>query len=345
MCHSKQIEFIHIPKTGGSAVVYAAMRGLQAVWATPLWKMCGMEDDWLTNVSLSQASITLNHNRNGTRLALPLSTQHFQKLGPLQLNPIEDRLWHIPPRFIVNSRPHTDTFCIIREPFARLLSQYRFGMRYYIPDSSLTESNLTVSGHAKGRWRFTWRGGFRWPWEARVNCPLHGHDLCHKDNMNCVVQQWLKAFQHNPAVLYWHLAPQAWFINTADSPPQRTCKHVLVHGPNLSRDFNALMADHGLKIKLPPTPNPRKTQRPSSWRELPSSWREMFIGPVVDRVYDKIGADRTNIMHKTVCPLLAVQDFNEVTKELVRRLWIEDFHMWKEIQQERNLLYSKITPS
>lgn len=286
ICHEPtRLDFIHIPKTGGSAVVHAGIRGLGALWGTGLWMWCGNVKGWEEHITFS--------------LYQKLKQTHgvsYAEMPPL--HPTKDRVWHIPPQFLANGGkgntrgPNTATFCVIRDPLKRLLSQYRFAMQNL-------EKNYKYDGRSEERTvLFRWQGGSTLQWSVHANCPINRKTkICGVAAMNCFLRAWLLAFKTNPAVFFWHLAPQAWYVqyskstelplalegsNNATGIPKTdsigriltsndaikhrknengdfvsTCDHTLVHGPTLAEDFAMLTKHYDLALQLPPVPENR----------------------------------------------------------------------------------------
>ena len=87
-------------------------------------------------------------------------------LNKIKVHPTIDRVWHIPPRFLFNQgkgnivRKDTATFCVIRDPYDRLLSQYRFVAQKY-------------RGRPLRSGKFIWGGGSGLQWKVISHCPYN----------------------------------------------------------------------------------------------------------------------------------------------------------------------------
>ena len=146
----------------------------------------------------------------------------------------------------------------MREPFARLLSQYKFAIEdEHNRVTTLKPDQLAIDHYTK-----TIIGGKGKRWQATYSCPKQPYNpkfFCNPDFLNCAVSQWLMAYTKNPAVFNWHLVPQAWYLTApsivSSTGEVSTCDYPLLHGPNLAEDFNKLMTSYGISTRLPELPD------------------------------------------------------------------------------------------
>lgn len=96
--------------------------------------------------------------------------------------------WHIPPRFFKSYNPYTpfDTFCVIRNPVSRILSEYKYVFRHDITKDNPTDLNnwLQQNLNAKNIYEVGGRDGHLFP-QYFFMYDEHGNPTCtYMLNMN-----------------------------------------------------------------------------------------------------------------------------------------------------------------
>lgn len=127
--------------------------------------------------------------------------------------------WHLPPNLVEASYGDAETFCVVRHPFTRMLSQYGFVCGYY-PNGE-------------------------------------DHD-CSAQGLNRWLESALDAHTAYPYREDCHLLPAAAFVYGWDlqsrqplaSSGKKFCKHVL-RFEHLVSQFNSLMETSGYPYRLP----------------------------------------------------------------------------------------------
>lgn len=187
--------FIHIPRNAGSSI-----------------EMCSQLDPQLP---ASQRWGCANENIQGlTRMPSPSGFLGYDKPWPPACYK-----QHVPPQFLPDVYRNKETFCVVRDPYSRMVSQFRFLM---------------------------------------IHTAWNKQD-CTADVMNQALMDDLTATKkENPYIADCHYLPQATFVqginpNTAapvfKDEKTRSCKHIL-RLEHLSADFKELMSSHGYPYEL-----------------------------------------------------------------------------------------------
>mmetsp|Transcript_115469 Transcript_115469/g.313456 ORF Transcript_115469/g.313456 Transcript_115469/m.313456 type:complete len:328 (-) Transcript_115469:111-1094(-) len=187
--------FIHIPRNAGSSI-----------------EMCSQLDPQLP---ASQRWGCANENIRG------LTRMPFLSGFPGYDSPWPPACYkqHVPPQYLPDIYHDKETFCIVRDPYSRMVSQFRFLMIH----TAWNQQNCTA------------------------------------DVMNqALLEDLTAAKKENPYIADCHYLPQSTFVhginpNTAapvfKDKKTRSCKHIL-RLEHLSADFEGLMSSHGYPYEL-----------------------------------------------------------------------------------------------
>jgi len=126
--------------------------------------------------------------------------------------------WHLPPNFVEGSYTQGETFCMVRHPFTRMISQYGFACSYF-PDNKTKD------------------------------CTVNG--------LNLWMEKMLHGVEHRPFYGDCHFLPQAAMVYGFDRAAGRPygpggrqyCQHVLPF-ERLYTSFNELMERSGYPYRL-----------------------------------------------------------------------------------------------
>lgn len=216
-CRQSDVVLVHIPKTGGTSIEQAAMKSKGKL----LW---GFQYD-KDRFRKKRSGLPL---KNGVESLIPVCKGNFGKKCC--------SWWHVPPRYMNDWRPYYSAqhrFCAVRDPYARVLSEYMFRHGKEIRKLPCEQHNKTELNE--------WL-------RARMMAQLSGAntlDDCH----------WYPQYQYvepNVGPVGLPNAPIAkpgnLYIDAG--PDGRSCNKVM-RMESLSSDFATIMAEFGLPgIKL-----------------------------------------------------------------------------------------------
>lgn len=138
---------------------------------------------------------------------------------------------HIPPTLLGNYYEGKDTFCVVRNPYERMISEFHF------------------------------------PWNPDF-ASMARAGLCNAASLNKFAIKVLTGAKTNPYGHDCHLLPQAAFVYDWDDKThavqrnaKQWCKRLIPH-ENLQKDFNALMEDNGYKYRLTGVVSPHNVAGP-----------------------------------------------------------------------------------
>ena len=186
---SQCLKFIHIPKNAGTAILMQASRhGM-------LW-------------SAYDPGLNCLDKRNCTDFTFPRVCCYKESNGP------GCSVWHMPPSedtLIAQSYSGCKTFCVVRNPFTRFISEFKWHMSYWTPKTN-SEPDLcseeVLANYSE---------------EVLRREPMSLADDCHR-------------------------LPQAKYV-VSDDGQHLFCSHV-IRFENLTREFNALMVAYNLSVRL-----------------------------------------------------------------------------------------------
>lgn len=226
----KPLVFIHIPRNAGTSV-----------------EMCSQMDP---NLPAEQRWGCANEQIRG-----------LTRLPHLNGHPGYDLPWppacykqHVPPQFLPDVYAGKETFCIVRDPYSRMVSQFKFLMIHT-----------------------AW---------SKQNCSA--------DVMNKALLEDLTAAKHeNPYIADCHYLPQTTFvygINPDTAAPvfkdekTRSCEHVL-HLEHLSDEFEGLMSSHGYPYELHKKNKARGTLGPKDCSHLTKEQLSPEVRKLIKEVF------------------------------------------------------------
>lgn len=221
MNNHRKLLFVHIPKTGGTAIESAAAR------ANISWSVCHFVG--------SKTSVRISHN-----LTVCPDTATTKLAKPMPLFGVPH--WHLPPNYFLyeeryaswnNTYANATLFAVVRNPFDRFISQYFYHMDEMSrrPDDYLSDpKNLNDWVHERLTKLDVIPNNLREPIHAGTNTTLLG--------------------KLNYFLGLGHFIPQYDFIFDKDG--RRVIEHVL-RFENLTTEFAALMDSYGLGdvVQLP----------------------------------------------------------------------------------------------
>lgn len=222
----KQLEFVHITKTGGSAIEKAGYQdGI-------IWGACHYMN--LTDVGCMAAD-------------LPYEAPNYQSYA--LTSP-----WHTPPKLLKKHvtedlYPYhdADLFVVIRNPYSRILSEYYcpwlgFQARFrknLVRDKDPNDPNIMNA----------WVQNMVKELSDAMDQFDHQNQNQNQGNVRGAVAVQAQGVNEDPYVLAQkHYINQAEYVYDGD---KRIVKNI-VHYENLSSEFDALMKDYGIAASLPP---------------------------------------------------------------------------------------------
>ena len=137
------LKFIHIPKTAGQTIEDIGFQRAGLKW--------GMRDESLMCKDFGAC--------RGGPCSIPYPCDNFNRtccfFGLDKTNTLfsarknECSSWHAPPgadAFLVSQYASCDTFCVVRDPLMRFISQYHWHYLYWKPEVSLPP-NVSICGN------------------------------------------------------------------------------------------------------------------------------------------------------------------------------------------------------
>lgn len=217
----KRLEFVHITKTGGSAIEKAASeKGI-------FWGAC--------------------HYLNVTVADYCLPTQHFDYITPLYQSYVRQSPWHTPPKLLktqdtIIDNPYTgaDLFAVVRNPYDRVISEY------YCPWQGFQPKYRKNTKHTKDpndpkimNW---WVKDTITRLEKSLNefMKIKPEDRPKEQSLGVNEDPYILAQKHN--IL------QAEYVFDGN---EQVIKNI-VHYEDLTKEFDKLMKEYGLDVRLPP---------------------------------------------------------------------------------------------
>jgi hypothetical protein len=250
----RRLEFIHIPKTGGTVIEKVA--GTNGV----AWTIC----HFMPSQAVTKMSMNIIH------CPQPSST-HVDDVVTGQLDrrsvPTFHGLvwWHLPPSYFFEYRgvllpdqnPYqgADLFAVVRNPYDRLLSEYYYQQTYLVSEA---DRKQTQNVKYMNRW-------------VTTNLQAYAHASCDKST-----KRYLSRNTYVTAAYLrkdGHFIPQYDFVynlvappspSSLSSKPKKVVHHVLKF-ETLRHDFYSLMHEYGLDRLIP---LPRETIRKSLDKKL-----------------------------------------------------------------------------
>ena len=192
------LKFIHLPKNAGSKIALAARRH------TIPWS------EFDTNLTCHKKKRCLDHG-------VIRWCCHPQRNPELHCS-----LWHMPPSedsLIAESYSRCKTFCVVRHPFSRFISEFKWHMQYWSPG----KNNQRPGGRPDSKTICSHEVFANYTEEVMKQDVMNFTDDCHR-------------------------IPQSKYV-ISDDQQRFYCNHVL-HFENLTSEFNALMKVYQLPLRL-----------------------------------------------------------------------------------------------
>ena len=194
------LKFIHIPKTGGTKI------SMQALDHKIRWGQY-------------ETSLKCSDKRNCTDFAAKRECCYSQQ----EASQAQHRcsIWHMPPAedsLIAESYAGCQTFCVVRNPFSRFISEFRWHMIYWTPREPGQGFNLTT---------------------------LCSHDVFMKYSKERMQQDAAAVLDFTDDC---HRMPQSKYV-ISDDKKHSYCNHV-IRFENLTEEFNTLIKAYNLSVRL-----------------------------------------------------------------------------------------------
>jgi CRISPR/Cas system-associated protein endoribonuclease Cas2 len=222
----RRLEFVHIPKTGGTVIESVAAKG-----GTP-WTIC----HFLSPLDVATMSMNIIQcpDRNDKKYAKWRKTAPFHGLV----------WWHLPPSYFFNyantlpANPYdgADLFAVVRDPYSRLISEYYYQQSWLV---NAEEQRKTQNVRYFNEW-------------IKTKLEEYAHFSCQRS----AKRDLFRSTNATKSYLSFdgHLISQYDYIYDATvgstTFPERIVSHVLKF-ENLTREYDDLMEKYGLKHLTP----------------------------------------------------------------------------------------------
>ena len=243
---ANKLEFVHITKTGGTAIEDAAAR------AGVVWGACHYQE-----------RMGCHSRFLGTDLGWPRTFSLQQRVIPYPN--FTGEYWHTPPHwFVHNPWQGVPTFTVVRNPYDRYVSEFYCKYNGYFREMPRLQQLKEDPTDPADRLMFFERLKqqkeqleLRKAGQRRLSAAETNHDSNttkadeehqHAALLNKWIVQRLKKFQGDTG----HFLPQHYYVYDANGT-QVVMTHVLKY-ETLAKDFVMLMKHYQLNITLPPIP-------------------------------------------------------------------------------------------
>ena len=233
--NNTSLEFVHITKTGGTAIEKAAAQ------AGITWGVCHYETRRDTCFPLRPD------------LGWPKTFQLRSSIVPYPN--FQGEYWHIPPHwFIQNPYSGSDAFVVVRNPYDRYISEFYCRYFGYYKKSQHVHGAVSKNGNADRVAQFQQLARQKEAFQARKTIHKVNHrrllldDYVVDDDERAQFNKWLlrqlKTYQGTTS----HLLPQHFYVYNGNGTQVIT--HVLKF-ERLQQDFVKLMKHYNLSVSLP----------------------------------------------------------------------------------------------
>ncbi len=221
----RKLEYIHITKTGGSAIEHEA-----SIQQNITWGACHYLNMTSNGNGCNHPDIGLFHKYNESNIPLPSKGINIRLGEP----------WHTPPHWLLhNPFENDDTFTVVRNPYSRTVSHYYCKYKGYTGKGKKGDkNNATIMNE--------------WIQDlmnlTKIKIDLTHHDIVYDDQHNLIVGHHNLMKKNN--LILVHFLPQHYYVYDKDG--QKIIDHVLKN-ENLNQEFSMLMNEYGINITLPQT--------------------------------------------------------------------------------------------
>lgn len=283
------VNFVHIPKAGGTSIELIGRLNQHK---------CGL---WGSRMVGNK---TLRNKYGWTSGYWTTGIKPTPKLNGKNCVCAE---WHLPPSILPLERRRvayqegSPTFCVVREPLAKLVSFF-----YYHFSGPRNVKNQT-SGETHRKF---------------IHGPCFNDTAAH---MNDVLKKYLTlAMTRNPCVMGCHLLPQVAFMKSNPDDPNENlnCDRPLVLEEDLPEQFNRLMEESECEIRYPTAGNEKKNIRKEG--TCPANSPMLYT----DKNLHLMGQNRS---------MFTVDDLDKEVIELARTYYAEDFRLYEQLVRDLKL--------
>jgi len=288
----QQLELVHIPKTGGTAIEYAASL------ANITWGLCHWQARPLAGPGC-QSPNWLHYNAAKTNLDYSKVENSWE-------------IWHTPPRWLHTNSPYRNKtlFAVVRNPYERFISEF------YCPYNGLNPVDWTVQDDREGVVDPMGKPVEKALQEANDKAaktgPNHGRSRKPETpkQLNKFLMERLQYFAKWTA----HYLPQSDFIY--DEQGNQLVDHVLKF-ERLGEEFSSLMEQYQLPVFLNSTINQH-----SSISKFPTRLTVNDLYPeTIKRINQVVGKDFVNFGYKRIHPQTLAKQRN-ITNTIQRIYYI-----------------------
>jgi hypothetical protein len=313
------LNFLHIPKTGGTSVVMAAAHAGYA-WSDCMFPLRRQSKD-CPDIPLNFAIRDDNNDENDNNVNKRTMSQLYRPQRWTQPHPFIGSWWHVPIQYLpndhINPYQNQDLFVVVRNPYQRVLSQYYYRcLRDKKADCYLlgTKNNQYNNGTNSPDTDF----------DDKVNAKSQDTP----QQMNQVVQQLLRKQQRAMlgSKLYFlhdgHWIPQSHYVYNVTATARNGNSN---HGKNKDYTNFTTTANHppSSPSSFPPPPR-RLVQHILHFEYL----EEQFPSLMQAYNYSNISLPQRKINHRSDIDYITNVTVNDLTVEnlrLIEEVYHDDF--------------------